>query len=101
MCKSPAHHARAQHDASLALLSTGTFPRSVADLKALTASCHAYVDEIDLKRNERLVKLYRFYVAQANGKPWLAEDDLPAGQHQAVEEFNTRAGYLKTFLRLE
>lgn len=72
----------------------------MADLKALTASCHGYVDEIALKRNERLVKLYRFYGAHDSGKPWPTED-LPACAGGAAKEFDTRAGYLKTFLRLE
>lgn len=80
-------------------LTAGVFPRDVSDVDDM-ARARCYWENIR-ERNKRLVKLYHFYGAHANGKPWPAEEDLPAGQHQAVEEFITRAGYLKTFLRLE
>lgn len=79
----------------------GLFPTTVSDLDNLTAPYHSYSATSAEQRNARLVQLLRFYGAEADGKSWPAAEALPDGGYACMEEFGRRAGYLKTFLRLE
>ncbi len=53
------------------------------------------------RRNRQVVALLRFYGATVDGKPWPAEEALPAADfNEAVRELNKRTSYLRALLRL-